>query len=557
MHDWSLLNARLALTVAIGLGLGAVLPMHAAAAARTDVAATASTANSTAPAPDPVTRSFRALLADQWEWQRREFPEAATASGDYRFNDRLTDLSAAAVAARKAHDRSVLQRFEQIDGARLQGQDRISYAVFGTMARQAVQFDTLYGDLPFGAADNWLPLSPMFGPQSSLPSLVLQTPFATVADYDHYLARLAAVPRQIDQIIARMQAGLDSGWMPSAAAMQKVPGQLAAQMEGDPLRSLMYQPFAKIPAGLGDAQQQRLTQAGRQAITDQVMPAFRMLHQFVVTTYLPACRTSLAASTLPGGAPYYQLVVAAQTTTTMTPAEIHQLGLREVARIDAEMEKVIARIGFRGTRAEFVKFTNTDPQFLFTSSAQMLAAYRDIAKRADAELPRLFAELPRTPYGIRAMQAYEGDNAEHYSQGALDGSRAGYFEANVLNLARRSSPSMTALLLHEAVPGHHLQIARQHELNNLPDFRRNAWFTAFGEGWALYAESLGEEMGMYQDPYAKFGQLSGEMHRACRLVIDTGIHAFGWTREQSIAYLETNAALSNAFASAEVDRYIV
>ena len=288
-----------------------------------------------------------------------------------------------------------------------------------------------------------------------------------------------------------------------------------------------------------------------------MLPAFGRLRSFVVDQYLPACTTTLAASNLPGGSAYYQLMVAKQTTTTMTPKEIHALGLREVARIDAEITAVIARTGFKGSRAAFTTFTNTDPQFLFTSSEKMLAAYRDIAKRADAELPHLFAELPRTPYGIRAMEAYEGDNAEHYSQGAVDGSRAGYFEANVSNLARRSSPSMEALLLHEAVPGHHLQIARQQELKTLPDFRRNAWFTAFGEGWALYAESLGEEMGMYRDPYAKFGQLAGEMHRACRLVIDTGIHAFGWSREQSIDYLEKNAALSHAFATAEVDRYIV
>ena len=512
---------------------------------------------SIAATPAETKRAFDALLTEQWEWERHEFPEAATASGDNRFNDRLTDLSAAAALQRKEHNRATLQNLERIDGTQLTGQERISYAVFATIARQAVQIDTLYGALPFGAADTWLPVSPMFGIQVNLPSLVQQTPFVTVHDYENYLQRLAALPRQIDQIIARLQKGMASGWMPPAEAMQKVPAQITAQMNPDFGKNLAFQPFAKFPASIDTATQQRLSGAARQLMTDAVIPAFATLRSFVVDRYLPASTSTLAASALPGGAEYYQLMVAKQTTTAMTPKEIHALGLREVARIDAEMSAVIARSGFKGSRAEFVKFINTDPQFLFTSSEKMLAAYRDIAKRADAELPHLFSELPRTPYGIRAMEAYEGDNAEHYSQGAVDGSRAGYFEANVLNLARRSSPTMEALLLHEAVPGHHLQIARQQELKALPEFRRNSRFNAFGEGWALYAESLGDEMGMYRDPYSKFGQLAGEMHRACRLVIDTGIHAFGWSRQQSIAYLEENAALSRAFATAEVDRYIV
>lgn len=507
--------------------------------------------------PAETTRSFRALLAEQWDLSHREFPEAATEAGDNRFNDRLSDLSPAAVERRKANDRRVQQVLAGINASELSGQDRISYDVFATLNQQAVKIDTLFGNLPFGANDNWLPVSPMSGPQDSLPSLVRQTPFATVRDYENYLQRLAAFPRQIQQIIARMQQGMASGWMPAAEAMQRVPSQLTAQMESDPGKHLAYRPFLKFPSSISQTEQRRLVQAGQRAIVTSVVPAYGKLKAFMVDSYLPASRSALGASTLPGGAAYYQMVVARETTTAMTPKEIHELGLREVARIDAEMAAVIARTGFHGNRAEFLHFINTDPQFLFTSSEKMLAAYRDIAKRADAGLPHLFAELPRTPYGIRAMEAYEGDNAEHYSRGAVDGSRAGFFEANVLNLTRRSSPTMDALLLHETVPGHHLQISRQQELTGLPDFRRNAWFTAFGEGWALYAESLGEELGMYGDPYVKFGQLSGEMHRACRLVIDTGIHAFGWNRAQSITYLEANAGLSNAYATAEVDRYIV
>jgi uncharacterized protein (DUF885 family) len=221
------------------------------------------------------------------------------------------------------------------------------------------------------------------------------------------------------------------------------------------------------------------------------------------------------------------------------------------------MDKVIESTGFKGTFAEFVQSIKRDPKFFHTSADGMLMHYRDIAKRADAALPALFAELPRVPYGIRPMEAYEGDNAEHYTRGALDGSRAGYFEANTNNLQRRAKYEMEAVLLHETVPGHHLQIARAQELKGLPQFRRSAWYTAYGEGWALYAESLGNEMGMYGDPYSKFGQLSIEMWRACRLVIDTGLHAFGWTRDQAIRYLVDNAGIAESAAIAETDRYIL
>jgi uncharacterized protein (DUF885 family) len=287
-----------------------------------------------------------------------------------------------------------------------------------------------------------------------------------------------------------------------------------------------------------------------------VIPAFAKLKAFYADKYLPRARKELGASTLPGGPAYYQAAITNMTTTRMTAQQIHELGLAEVARIDAEMEKAMRASGFKGDRAAFVQFINTDPQFLFTSSEAILAHYRDIAKRADAQLPALFAELPRLPYGVRAMEPWEGDNAEHYTRGSPDGSRPAYFEANVLNLKRRSSPSMEALVLHEAVPGHHLQIARAQELGDLPKFRRFAFYGAFSEGWALYAESLGSEMGFYDNPYTKFGQLSLEMHRAVRLVVDTGMHALGWERDRAIAFLESKAALSHAFAVAEVDRYI-
>jgi uncharacterized protein (DUF885 family) len=281
------------------------------------------------------------------------------------------------------------------------------------------------------------------------------------------------------------------------------------------------------------------------------------MRKFLEEEYLKGARDTISATALPGGKAYYAHAVAQMTTTTLKPEAIHEMGLKEVARIRGEMDKVIAASGFKGTFPEFVQFLKTDPQFYFKKSEDIISAYRDMAKRADAELPKLFAELPRLPYGIRPMEAHEGDNADHYSAGALDGSRAGFFEANSNNPGKRPRYDMEATLLHEAVPGHHLQIARSQELKDLPAFRRTGGYVAYSEGWALYAESLGYEMGFYQDPYSRFGALSAEMLRAVRLVVDTGMHALGWERERAIRYLIDNAGVHEGFATAEIDRYIV
>jgi uncharacterized protein (DUF885 family) len=501
-------------------------------------------------------RQFHALLDEHWEWSRREFPELSTALGDHRYGDRWTDLSPAAVARRKQAQAGFYARLQKIDRRQLSGQDRISYDVFEDGRKNEQRMNAIFGALPFGASDSWLPMSTMSGIHTSLSSLPRVTPFRNVADYEAYLKRLTTLPVLIDQTIASLQAGIDSGWMPAAIAVQRVPSQIDTQLQADLQKNLVYAPFLKYNADIPQAEQARLAQAGRTAVLESVIPAFAKLKTFYADKYLPRARKELGASTLPGGPAYYQAAITNMTTTRMTAQQIHELGLAEVARIDAEMEKAMRASGFKGDRAAFVQFINTDPQFLFTSSEAILAHYRDIAKRADAQLPALFAELPRLPYGVRAMEPWEGDNAEHYTRGSPDGSRPAYFEANVLNLKRRSSPSMEALVLHEAVPGHHLQIARAQELGDLPKFRRFAFYGAFSEGWALYAESLGSEMGFYDNPYTKFGQLSLEMHRAVRLVVDTGMHALGWERDRAIAFLESKAALSHAFAVAEVDRYI-
>jgi uncharacterized protein (DUF885 family) len=358
-------------------------------------------------------------------------------------------------------------------------------------------------------------------------------------------------------LIERMRIALAAGWVLPAIAIARVPQQLEAQTDPDPEKSPEYAPFKSFPADIALAERERLASAGRQVIRDKVVPAFRSLKAFYEESYLPRARDGIGVSQLPAGLPYYQALLAEATTTNLTPRQVHDLGLQEVARIGARMDTVMLETGFKGTRAEFQQFLVTDPRFFYTDPEAMLVGYRDIAKRADAELPKLFAQLPRQPYGIRAMLPEEGDDAEHYTSGAADGSRAGYFEANVNHLKTRPKWSMETMLLHEAVPGHHLQGARAQEIFDLPQFRRNIGFTAYGEGWALYAESLGDEMGFYKDPYQKFGNLSHEMRRACRLVVDTGIHAFGWTRERAVDYMHSNTGETLEFTTAEVDRYIV
>jgi len=507
---------------------------------------------------------FATLVADHWEWYAREVPENSTLRGDNRYNDRLTDQSPAAVQARKSYWIELLSRLRSFDPAQLTLQNRVSLQVLTTLATTRTQIDGFFPNAPYGASDvflatGWSPVTQMYGPQFTLPLLAKSAPFRTVADYEAYLKRLAAIPQLLSQYQFQMRSAVDAGWVPPAVAIQRVPAQLEAQIVSEPARSPLFLPFSQFPADIAEPDRQRLTDAGRKMLSEQIVPAFRQFKQAYESTYLPSAsrRSGLGVTELPGGADYYQALITASTTTSLTAREIHDVGLREVARIRSEMEAVIARAGFKGTRAEFVRFLHDSPQFYYDKREDMLAGYRDIAKRADAELPKLFAELPRLPYGIRAMPDYEGDNAEHYVMGSADGSRAGYFEANVNHLRTRPRYNMEDLLLHEGVPGHHLQIARAQELTSLPDFRRFSFFIAYIEGWALYSESLGDEMGFYTDPYSKFGQLSAEMMRACRLVVDTGLHAFGWTRERAIAYMTDNAALNEDFATAEVDRYLV
>ena len=504
-----------------------------------------------------TTVQVRTLFDDYWNWFLRAHPDYASLySGEDRYNDRLRDESSEAVSARKAAFLEFRDRAARIDASLLSSPDRLSLRVLRFRLDRAVAINQLHGSLPFGVFDVSAPVTPRGGIHLTLADLAAAGPFRSERDYEAWLKRLEAVPRSVANLIDRMQAAIDAGWMPSKVAIARLPQQLQIYLDADPTKSPAYRPFTSFPRDIDPAQQKRLQAAAQQTIRDQVTPAFRTLLSFVETRYLPAARDPASGvSSLPPGLPYYQAWLAWHTTTDLTPQQIHDIGRAEVARIAVQMDGVVVEVGFRGTRAEFQEFITTDAQFFFNKPGDLLAAYREIAKRADPELPKLFAELPRQTYGVRAMRPEEGDNSDHYNPGTAD--RPGWFEANVNNLKARPKWGMETLLLHEAVPGHHLQTARAKEMTNLPAFRRNLWFPAFGEGWALYAESLGYEMGFYTDPYQKFGNLSAEIFRACRLVVDTGLHAFGWTREQAIEYMVSNTGQTRAKMTAEVDRYLL
>jgi uncharacterized protein (DUF885 family) len=496
-------------------------------------------------------KKLHQLFDDDWQWSLREYPEAATLLGDNRYNDRLTDYSLDAIARRKAHEHEMLDRLHKLDRSTLTGQDVISYDLFLRDKQVNVESERF----PF----EYMPIDQMNGVQINFGQLAGSTPFRNSKDYQDYIARLAAFPKQIDQLIALMKRGIETKWLPPAVPMRSVPDQIEGQISEDPTISPFYKPFRRLPDDVTSADRARLVEAGKKAIAQSMTPALKKLAAFIKETYLPACRKDIGASSLPDGEAFYQYAIKRHTTTNLSAREIHELGKREVARIQKEMEAIIKQVGFTGSFQEFLTYLRTDPRFYYTKADDLVAGYSYIAKQSDGRLPELFAELPRTPYGVRVIPDYEApaQTTAYYQPSAADGSRAGLFMINTYKLETRPRYEMEALTLHESVPGHHLQIARAQELNGLPDFRRNAGYTAYVEGWGLYAESLGIEMGFYADPYSKFGQLTYEMWRACRLVVDTGMHAFGWSRQQAIAFMMENAAKTENDIIVEVDRYIV
>jgi len=495
--------------------------------------------------------ALHALFAEEWERGLRESPVGASMRGDRRWNDQWGDSSLAAIEARQQADRDARARLRAIPRDALDETDRLSYDMFAWQLEGSIEGARFRGHL--------IPLNQRGGVQT-LDGVTESLRFTSVKDFEDWIARLNGIGTLVEQTTLLMREGMKEGRMPSKITMQRVPAQIARQIVDTPEQSRFYRPFEKLPEDLDAATRERLQASARKAIADVVVPAYRDFHAFFVDEYLPACRESIAARDLPEGEAWYAHLARRFTTTSMTPEQIHEVGLQEVARIRAEMETVKAKVGFEGDLAAFFEHLRSDPKYFHKTPEALFEAYLAISKRIDPELVKVFhvASIPRMPYGLRPIpdSVAPDTTTAYYSRPADDGSRAGYYYVNLYRPEVRPTWEMMALSIHEAVPGHHFQIARAQELTDLPPFRRSAGVTAFTEGWGLYSERLGHEMGLYEDPYDHFGQLTYDMWRAVRLVVDTGMHHKGWSRQQAIDYFMANAPKTEQDVVNEIDRYI-
>jgi uncharacterized protein (DUF885 family) len=531
--------ARLVLCLSIYSSYG---PAAAAAPAATPDAATPV-------APASAAADLHELFDAEWERGLRENPTRATTEGDRRYDARWPDKSPSALEQSHRADQAVLARLARFAPTDLSAADRLNLELFQRLYESEVAA-YLYGE-------QYVPLTQREGLASAhqLAELIV---FRSAADYDAWLQRMRTFDTQVDQEIALLRLGLERGLVQPKVIIQRVPAQIEKQIVSDPTASPFYTAFRDLPAAVPGAEQERLRATAREVISATIVPAFARFRDFVVREYLPRCRETVGLWDTPGGTQWYQNRIRWFTTTELTADEVHAIGLREVARIRGEMQKVISSTGFKGEFAEFLQFLRTAPQFRHRDPQQLLQAYRAMAKQIDPMLPQYFGRLPRMPYGVRpiADQIAPDTTTAYYQAPAPDGSRAGLYYVNLYKPEERPTYEIPVLTIHEAVPGHHLQIALAQELTDLPKFRRDLEATAFIEGWALYSESLGEEMGLYADPYDKFGQLTYEMWRAVRLVIDTGIHHKRWSRQQAIDYFKANAGKTELDIINEVDRYI-
>lgn len=493
--------------------------------------------------------AFQKLVDDLWQYDLQHDPLQATNVGEHRYNDRLPDVSLKATEVHQQKLREFLKRTKALNAKELSADEQVNYTIFRQLLENRIR--------EYEFKSHLIPITNRWGFHVGFPELRRKAPLKTVQDYENYIARLNAFRQYSQQHIEVMREGIKQRMVLPAVVLRGFEETINAHIVTDPKRSLLFEPFENFPERIGEADRERLTSAGVQAIKESVVPGYVAFGEFFTVEYLPAARGSIGAAALPNGRAFYRSQIQKFTTLDLTPDEIHELGKSEVKRIRAEMKEVIARTKFKGDIAEFVADLRTNEEFYPKTAEELMQKTALVLKKMDGELPTLFKRLPRTPYGIRRVPDYIAPKTTtaYYQLPAGDGSRAGFYFVNVYNLKSRPLYDVEALSLHEAVPGHHLQLALQQELD-LPDFRRFASFTAFVEGWALYAERLGLEVGFYTDPYSDFGRLSFESWRACRLVVDTGIHNFGWTREQAIEYMAENTALTRHNIEAEVDRYI-
>ena len=492
---------------------------------------------------------FRTLLDEAWEWRLASDPVFASRLGDRRYNSDWTDDSVDAIEARHLETRQFLRRLLRIDSSRLNETSRLDYELFRRELTTDVERHQFRGEL--------LPFSHRGGIQN-LDSLADLLRFETASDYEDWIARLGKLDTLVDQQIALAKAGLEAGIVPPRVLMQRVPAQIDAQVVDTAEASPFFEVFEALPETIDAETQARLREQALAVIEDVVLPAYTRLARWFEEDYLPATRETVGLSALPNGRAWYEFLAREYTTTTMTPDEIHRLGLNEVKRLRDAMLEIIEEVGFDGGFDAFLEYLRTDPEFYFDNPDELYEAYLATCKRIDPELVKLFGKLPRMPYGVRPIpDAIAPDTTTaYYTRPAADGSRAGTYWVNLYRPEVRPKYEIEVLSVHEAVPGHHLQLALQQELGDLPAFRRYSGFTAFSEGWGLYSESLGYELGLYRDPYSRFGALTYEMWRAVRLVVDTGLHYKGWTRDQAIDFFKANAAKTEHDIVNEIDRYI-
>ena len=497
---------------------------------------------------------LNALYDQYWEEVLKLNPIQATFQGDPRYNDQLPDFGSAAFR-KQQHDFTArwLKTLQDIGPEGLQGQDLLSYQIWVRDAKNSLDSEQF--------PDWMMPINQM----GSLASFAVQLgsgsgaqPFKTVKDYDNWLARGNKLPQLFDTAIANMREGMKAGVVQPRALMVKVIPQLDALIKDKPEETLFWGPVKSMPADFSAADKQRLTAAYSDMIGARLMPAYKKLRAFLNDEYLPATRDSVGVDKLPNGQAWYAFNARMRTTTDMTPAQIHELGLSEVARIHGEIRKVMAQVKFEGSLQDFFKFMQTDPRFGFKTEEALLTHYRALEAKINQKIPEQFSLTPKAPFEIRAVEAFRAKSAAggEYQSPSEDGTRPGIFYVNTYDLPTRKTWDAEDLYLHEAIPGHHFQIALQQELTGLPKFRRFGGETAFAEGWGLYAESLGKDLGVYEDPYDYFGYLQNELWRAIRLVTDTGLHSKDWTREQVIKYMLDNSAESETQATAEAERYV-
>jgi uncharacterized protein (DUF885 family) len=494
-------------------------------------------------------------ITEHWYEQYLQLnPLTATVQGDHRYDDKFGDYASERwMADWLAIEQEALQKLRAIDPTKLAGEDLLTYESFKYGREISIE--------GFRYPSELLPVNQFGGLHTYfavLGSGAGAHPFKNTQDYEHFLARMDGFVAWVDQSIANMRSGAERGLVQPQVVVERMLPQLAALAVSDPKQSVFWRPITQFPAAVKPADRERLTQAYADKLATKVLPAYQRLHDFLKDEYLAQARPTIAWAELGNGAEWYAYLVRYHTITSMTPDEIHELGLKEVARIRGEMERVKNQVGHGGDLRSFFDALRADLNLYFTDPAELIAGYQSIRERVDAGMPLLFARMPKAGFEIRPVEAFRAasEAAGSYSPGSPDGKRPGVFYVNTHDLPSRPKYAMEALYLHEAIPGHHYQGSIAQEATDMPRYRRFAYDTAYGEGWALYAESLGHDLGLYTDPYAQFGALSAEMWRAVRLVVDTGMHAKGWTREQAIDYFRANTALGDADIKAEVERYI-